>query len=610
MTDEVNDKSILVIEDNELNLKLVRNLIQINNYRIMEASNAEDGIEMARMNKPDLILMDIELPGIDGFDATRMIRDDPGLRDVPVLALTAFAMKDDMAKAQAVGFSGYITKPISIKSFQEIIDSHLSESRDTSGCSIRAYGKRILIVDDEALNLKLLSALLTSKGYQVATACDGQSALRLVATDHPDLILLDIMMPGLDGYEVTARLKAEPDTRDIPIILVTALTGEDEKKKGLEAGADEFINKPVNYAELEARVFSLLRLKEYQDQLGTRIKSENYMVQGIACIENPVEAGNADNGLPTVLVVEDDSTSAKLMMKYLSVMQCKIKMAKNGEDALQIASTNKIDIMLLDIMLPSMDGFEVCKAIKDNEETIAIQVVMITSLTDTASKLKGIEVGTDDFLVKPVNKDEFRARIKSLFKKKAYLDKLRAKVDKALHAAITDRLTGVYNHGYFMHFIDLEIKRSKRHNHDFALLMIDVDDFKIFNDKYGHQCGDQALRMIADILKANVRDIDVVARYGGEEFAVSLPYACKNVAESIANRLLKSVVDHKDMQTAPGARLSVSIGISLFPVISESPEDLIRTADMALYSAKRGGKNQFCTFSSQPQRDAIKELHA
>ena len=593
---EENRYTILVVEDNPLNLKLVRDLIRIHHYEVLEAKNAEAGIELAQLNRPDLILMDIELPGVSGLEATKTIREKPELRDIPVIALSANAMDEDKDKALAAGCDDYITKPISIKSFPETIQRHLPKPTERKRPSQVTRDHQILIVDDDPLNIKLLAAQLTSKGYRVATACDGHAALKMVAADPPDLILLDIMMPGIDGYEVTERLKGNAETRDIPIILVTALSGDDEKEKGLEAGADEFINKPVNYPELEARVNSLLRLKEYQDQLGTRKKSANLMAHGIE--ESEVDT-KEDANLPTILIVEDDATSAKLIARYLSMIPCQLKIVDNGEQALRIASSHHIDIMLLDLMLKTIDGIEVCRTIKSNEQTIPIQVVMITSLTDTKSKLMCIEAGTDDFLVKPINKDELRARIKSLLKKKAYLDRLLAKVDGALYAAITDKLTGVYNHGYLKHFIELECKRSIRHQHRLALLMVDVDNFKKFNDQYGHQCGDCALNRIAKELKSNVRDIDLVARYGGEEFSIVLPYADLTAAENIARRILQSISDHCKIKNAPNARISVSIGISIFPDFCDTSEEFLRTADLALYQAKSKGKNRYCIFEKQ-----------
>lgn len=600
----VTGKTVLVVEDNYLNLKLVRDILELDGTNVLEAETAETGIELARRHKPDVILMDIELPGMDGLSATRVICGDPELNTIPVIAMTAYAMEEDRRKAQTAGCCGYITKPINIKSFQKTVNRYLSraEAPAASGNEqnppakqlIGACGHRILIVDDDALNVKLLEAQLSSKGYHVVTALDGSAALERVQQERPDLILLDIMMPGIDGYEVTERLKADDDTRCIPIILVTALTGEEEKKKGLEAGADEFINKPINYPELEARVFSLLRLKEYQEQLGTRRRSEKMMVNALSDAVDTVEL---DGRLPTIMVVEDDTDGARLLIDYLKVMPCRIETAGSGEDALRLLSLQTVDIMILDVMLPCMDGFEVCRIVKGSEDTFPVQVVMITNLADTSSKLQGIEAGTDDFLVKPVDRNEFCAHIKSLIKKKAYLDQLRSRVDNALHAAITDKLTGVYNHGYLKHFLDLEYKRCKRHRHNLSLLMIDVDDFKVINDRYGHQCGDRFLKRIARILEENIREIDLVARYGGEEFAVVLPYADIDTAVLIAKRLLRAVSDYSEIDSVPEVRLTVSIGISLSPEDTVSSDVLIRTADLALYAAKKRGKNRYCVFA-------------
>ena len=413
---EADKSKILVIEDNPLNMKLVTNLLTINGYDVSEAQDAEMGIEAAKSLCPDLILMDVELPGISGLDATRRIRNDPKIRDVPIIALSANAMDEDRDKGLSAGCNDYITKPINIKTFVNRINHHLLKTRKQVLFNNAMSGHRILIVDDEPLNIKLLSALLISKGYQVLTAGDGKEAIRKVKNERPDLILLDIMMPGMDGFEATKFLKSDADTKNIPIILVTALTGEDEKKRGLDAGADEFINKPVNHQELETRVLSLLRLKEYQDQLRNRKQSQSLMTKGLIEKEEENETGR---DVPTILIVEDDPTSAKLLSRYLSYIPCNIEITDNGEKALEISSSKDIDIMLLDLMLPYMDGIDVCNSIKVNEDTIPIQVVMITSLNDTNSKLRSIQAGTDDFLVKPINKDEFRARIKSLLKKKS-----------------------------------------------------------------------------------------------------------------------------------------------------------------------------------------------
>ncbi len=597
-------KKVLIVEDNALNMKLVRDVLKIDGIESVEAERAEDGLELARTSRPDLILMDIDLPGMDGFTAMRIIKDDPALSGIPVLALTAYAMEGDKNQAKEAGCMGYITKPLKISSFRDTVKKYLGAPDQSSVKKNKRHeclpvikvsnGKRILIVDDEALNIKLLDAQLSSKGYQTLSADNGRDAVEIVRNGKPDLILLDIMMPGMDGYEVTSLLKSDPSISEIPVILVTALTGEDNKQKGLEAGADEFINKPINYPELEARIISLLKLKEYREQLGSRKQSEELMIE--RAMDRRVSA-ESRAGLPTVLIVDDNRSTVELIRLFLSGMRCNIEIAETGENAMDIINNKKIDVMLLDLMLPGMDGFEVCRRIKNNEKSFPVQIVMFTSLTDTASKLKGIEAGTDDFLIKPVDRDELKARVMALFKKKAYLDQLLLKADNALQAAITDRLTGIYNYGYFKHYLNMEFERAGKNEHKLALLMIDVDNFKAFNDRYGHPNGDRALKKIAEILSDNIREIDFIARYGGEEFALVLPYVNRGTALIIAERLLCKVEEQFEIPDIPDSRLSVSIGVSLFPDQADSPDELIRTADAALYRSKNNGKNCMSFYS-------------
>ena len=356
---------------------------------------------------------------------------------------------------------------------------------------------KVLIVDDEPLNVKLLAGVLSSEQFETIPAYNGDEALQKVIAESPDLILLDIMMPGINGYEVIRRLKSDPENRDIPVILVTALDGTDNKIIGLEAGADEFINKPVNQAELLARVKSLIRLKQYQDQLKAQTHSINFFTPET----KEKKSYQKEIDLPSILLVEDDDRDAKLIQTYLYGEPCRIKLARSGEEAISCARQERIDVILLDILLPSMDGFEVCRILKETEQTRNIQIIAVTSLHDLDSKVRGIELGADDYLVKPINMHELRTRVKALIKKKAYLDSLCCRYEVAVYAAITDKLTGLYNHGYFEHFFELEIKRALRQETPVALLMIDVDDFKQYNDKLGHLAGDEILRELASFLK-------------------------------------------------------------------------------------------------------------
>jgi two-component system cell cycle response regulator len=451
---------------------------------------------------------------------------------------------------------------------------------------------RILIVDDEPLNVKLLAAMLPADQYETIKAYDGREALKKIVNETPDLILLDVMMPGLDGYEVTRTVKNDSDTRDIPVILVTALDGTDNKIKGLEAGADEFLNKPVSKTELIARVNSLLRLKQYQDQLKTHMQSKNHFTtpdQSQRSIEEEIN-------LPSILIVEDDVKDAKLILNYLHGEAYIIKQVKDGEEAISRARQEKIDLILLDILLPGMDGFETCRRLKAMDQTKDIQIVALTSLNDMESKVKGIELGADDYLVKPINMHELRVRIKALVKKKAYLDRLHANYEMAVHSAITDKLTGLYNHAYFEHFLGLEVKRSLRQNMPVSLMMIDIDDFKQYNDTLGHLAGDQILSELGQLIKTNIREIDLAARYGGEEFSVVLPGVDLKGAVTTAERVRQVIHENSFSPelSSDSKNLSVSIGIAACPSDAEAVKELINKADMALYKAKREGKNRVC----------------
>jgi two-component system cell cycle response regulator len=248
---------------------------------------------------------------------------------------------------------------------------------------------------------------------------------------------------------------------------------------------------------------------------------------------------------------------------------------------------------LLDILLPRKNGFEVCKTLKTAEETKNIQIVAITNLSDLDSKIKGIDLGVDDYLAKPVNMFELRTRIKSLVKKKAYLDELYFKYEKAVHSAITDKLTKLYCRGYFDHFLDLEIKRSLRQNTPIALLLIDIDNFKQINDTFGHLEGDKILRELGEQIRTNIREIDMAARYGGEEFAVVMPntdlMAAKQAAERIRQAIQKNSFNHRK------SLVTISIGIALYPSDANSMDKLIEKADGYLYKAKQKGKNQVYT---------------
>jgi two-component system cell cycle response regulator len=598
-------KTILVVEDNALNMKLVRGLLGLGAYRMLEATDAESGLEIAAQETPDLVLMDIQLPGMDGLTATRKLKAIERLRNVPVVALTSYAMAGDEHKATAAGCDGYITKPIDTRSFLCRIQGHLSTPATEAApapalpthpsAAPRVRNKPlVLVVDDEPKNVKLLKAKLAGQPYTLKAAYNGAEALEMVAQHAPDLILLDVMMPGMDGYEVTRRLKADEQTRAIPIIMITALNGPENKEKAMELGAQEFLTKPVNTAELQARIGSMLRLKQFKEQLESRHQSKAQF--GRMAKADP---GKSEIAVSRILLVEDNERDVKLLEPALQKMPYNLMMADSAETALKmVTSGGGIDLVLLDVMLPGMSGFDLCRRLKTDPDHQDIQVVLITCLDDLESRIKGVELGADDFLVKPVDSRELTARVKVLLEKKHYIDKLRSDYAEALNSAINDGLTGLYNRTYFMRFLEQEILRSNRQGYPIGLLMIDLDDFKRVNDTLGHLEGDRVLQATARILRAGVREIDLAARYGGEEFAVVFPYAQLDGLRKAALRVLSAIGTHRFFrQPVDGLeRLTVSMGLAFYPHNAASIEELIEAADNALYEAKQSGKNRLRVF--------------
>ena len=299
---------ILVVEDNERNMKFVRDVLQFKGYDVVEAVTGEEGVRLASEVDPDLILMDIQLPGINGYEAFEQIRNGESTRQIPIIALTASVSASDQEKILKAGFDGFEAKPVALQRLVDVVANGIATSgstepvaRTADEASINAQSlplvteqspgapqqhgpvPTILVVDDTPQNVKLLVEILKSQQYNVVTADGGAAGLQAVETHAPDLILLDIMMPDIDGYEVCRRIREMEAHRLTPVVMVTALDGKDERVKGIESGADDFLNKPIVIPELVARVRSLLRIKSLHDQVrvqAVELEAFNQQLEG------------------------------------------------------------------------------------------------------------------------------------------------------------------------------------------------------------------------------------------------------------------------------------------------------------------------------------------
>jgi len=449
---------------------------------------------------------------------------------------------------------------------------------------------RILVVDDTPANLRLLEAKLTAEYFEVITAADGPSALDLAASNAPDLILLDIMMPGLDGFEVAKRLKADLNTRHIPIVMVTALTESADRVRGLEVGADDFLSKPVNDVALFARVRSLTRLKVMMDELRIR-----HMATGrfqMAGTDPYGDDGEAVNG--KVLLVDSTVQAAKLVGGYLTEAGHEVTHVTTGAEAVERGRVGAFDLVIVALRLDGEDGLRLSSQLRSQEETRHVPILMILEESDLRHLAKGLDIGVTDYLVRPIDKNELRARTRTQIRRRRYHDRLRNMLADSVSLAYTDTLTGVYNRRYMDDHLARKIAEIGETAKPVSLMIFDLDLFKKINDTYGHPTGDRILKGVAERVGTSIRDIDLLARYGGEEFVVIMPSTPADVALAVAERLRAQLAD--DPFVVPGQAdalpVTASIGVATTVDPAETVESLLSRADAGLYAAKKAGRNQ------------------
>jgi len=448
---------------------------------------------------------------------------------------------------------------------------------------------RILIVDDAPTINRLTAAKLEAEYYQVSSAYDGQTAIDRANDWQPDVILLDVMMPGIDGYETCRRLKTADATMHIPVVMITDLSLVDERVRGLEAGADDFLVKPVDFDTLFARLKPLVRLKRLLDEWRMRGATARALgLQGDTMVAPSVAGARA-------LMVDDVDATAHAAISALTADGIIATRAKSAGETTMMLAAMPFDLVVLSLSMASGDPLRLASELRANEATQAVPLLLIADAESKDKLLRGFDLGANDWLVRPLEPNELRARVRNQIRRKFYQDRLHADLDSALEMALTDPLTGCYNQRYLnRHLAGLLAPRPGQGNTGaVSLLMIDVDHFKAVNDRFGHPEGDRALRAIADTLRAKSRAFDAIARYGGEEFAVVMPGTLPPEALVAAERL-RSAIENLDCRTVDGSRLALTISIGVAHTGGQTPsaEDLLRQADAALYAAKRAGRNR------------------
>jgi two-component system, cell cycle response regulator len=448
---------------------------------------------------------------------------------------------------------------------------------------------RILVVDDVPANVKLLEARLSAEYFEVVTAMSGIEALAICEKAECDIVLLDVMMPDMDGFEVCRRLKANRTTHHIPVVMVTALDAPSDRVKGLDAGADDFLTKPVSDVALIARVRSLSRLKMMTDELRMRAVTSREIG-----IQDPENEAMADAGRAgRVLIIDDRAASAERFAQMLS-NEHSVDIERDPAEALFHAAEGDYDLAIVSLALKDHDALRLCSQLRSLDRTRNVPILAICEADDNARMIRGLEIGVNDYLLRPVDKNELHARVRTQIRKKRYTERLRDNVQQSIEMAITDGLTGLYNRRYMESHLGALVEQATARGKPLAAFVLDIDYFKSVNDTYGHDAGDDVLREFSTRIKKSIRGIDLACRLGGEEFVIVMPETDMAVATIVAERLRRRIASEA-FAIAQGTKhieVTISIGLATLDTVEDTAATILKRADQALYRAKRDGRNR------------------
>lgn len=451
---------------------------------------------------------------------------------------------------------------------------------------------RVLVVDDILPNVKLLEAKLSGEYFDVITATSGQEGIDKAIAQSPDIVLLDVMMPGMDGFETCQKLKENPATAHIPVVMVTALTDATDRVRGLEAGADDFLSKPVNDTALMARVRSLVRLKMTVDEWRIRENTANQF----GFVGNKSTFMTEPSERARVLVIEDKPFESDKFLETLKRDEDNVVAVKSGAQAMALAQQSDFDIITVSLNLAGEDGLRLCSQLRSNERTRAVPILMVAEEADMKRVAQGLEIGAHDYIMRPVDRNELLARVRTQIRRKRYQDRLRSNYEMSLSLALTDSLTGLFNRRYLMVHLEKLIAKIKETKKSLCVLTLDIDFFKKVNDTYGHAVGDEVLKTFAERVSQRLRGFDLVARLGGEEFVVVLPDINFDMAAQVSERLRRGICGSPFKVSAPQGEIEVTVSIGAAMMSGEDPqtdvESALKLSDDELYKAKENGRNR------------------
>lgn len=447
---------------------------------------------------------------------------------------------------------------------------------------------RVLVVDDILANVKLLEARLSAEYFEVLSAFSGKEALDICERERVDVVLLDVMMPGMDGFEACKRLKSNPKTHHIPVIMVTALDQPSDKIQGLESGADDFLTKPVDDIALVTRVKNLARLKMLNDEMVLRASTSKRL--GVSEASALAEALSGKSG--RILVVDDHPRSGTRLCEALTQVH-EASVESDANQAIQKLTTQDYDLVIVSLSLNDFDGLRLCSQVRSHEHTRRMPIIILVEPGDDARLLRGLDLGVNDYLMRPIDRHELMARVKSQIKRKRHADVLRNTLEESVEASVVDALTGLHNRRYLESHIQTLLKTAIDNGRPLSVLLADIDHFKKVNDTYGHDVGDIVLKEFSKRFARNTRGIDLACRLGGEEFMIVMPDTDIARAYQVGERL-RACVAAETFLISPeqSIRVTASVGLATLERADDTAQTLFKKADQALYAAKRRGRNR------------------
>ncbi|PTE11484.1 PleD family two-component system response regulator [Mesorhizobium helmanticense] len=448
---------------------------------------------------------------------------------------------------------------------------------------------RILVVDDIPANVRLLEVRLLAEYFEVLTATNGPDAIETCENGKVDVVLLDVMMPDMDGFEVCRRLKSDPATSHIPIVMITALDQVSDRVRGLDAGADDFLTKPVNDLQLMTRVKSLVRLKTLTDELRLRAST----TRNIGIEELLSRNFAAEDTMPKVLLIDERQSSFERIQKMLRG-SADLDIATDPHAGFFQAAETPYECVMISTAFSDFDPLRLCSQLRSLDRTRFLPIILLAEQGEEGRLVRGLELGINDYLMRPIDQQELTARLRTQIRRKRYNDQLRASVTQTIEMAVTDGLTGLHNRRYLDSHLQTLFDRAVARRRPLSVMITDLDRFKAINDAHGHDGGDDVLREFARRLRKNVRGIDLACRFGGEEFVVVMPDTDGVVAERVAERIRAEIAQLPFAVGSEGETIEVTVSVGVSSVLKgvDTVAGLMKRADLALYEAKSGGRNR------------------